>query len=105
MTDAPTVPRPAMPTRKGRVTNESSLGKSACVYESAVRMSMRRQSRPLHSPDQRHHVVQGCVRGVEELADIAGCLPYPLLVFHKGDAHVIVAEFAKADAGRHGHIG
>jgi hypothetical protein len=41
MTDAPTVPRPAMPTRRGRVTNNSSLKMSGCFYDRQGVLSMR----------------------------------------------------------------
>ncbi len=51
-----------------------------------------------------HDIMQRGVGSIEKLADATGGLPDALLVFDQGEAHIIIAMLAKANAGRHRDI-
>src|SRR6185295_9114521 len=100
----PTVPSPARPMRSGASITRRSLG---CGWPAATdrRKPLIRVSRLPARGRHRDDVVQRLVSAFKETADVARCLAHTLLVFDQGDAHVILALLAEADARRHREVG
>src|SRR3984957_17715344 len=128
-TAEPTVPSPARPTLSGAVMAScfkcvfgghsgrrlrggslSSNRSSALLLRLSQRLAAAVQLwriRPTQSAalGERHHVVQLRRAGFQEAADIARHLADALLVLDQRDAHMALAIFAKARAGRHRDAG
>src|SRR5690606_10441938 len=93
-TDAPTVPRPAIPTR-----NASAICRKVLQVSNGP---FRAGSAPRR---QRLHVVGLIGRRREETFDIARSLTDAVLVFHECQAHIVVAVLPEAYPRRYRDIG